>query len=339
MKIYNIFLFLILLSIASCEENTTNMTNTSPLEVNDPALYKIISREAVIDTLAEGFTWSEGPVWVEEEQMLLWTDVPNNIVWSWKEGQGKKKYIEPSGYTGKEKREGANGLIINQRGQLVLCQHGNRSVATMNTSLATPQSIFTILADNYKGKKLNSPNDIVQDKVGTYWFTDPPYGLPKKMEDPAKELDFQGVYRFGHLPNKKELELMTDELTYPNGLAFNPDESVLYVAVSDPKRAIWMKYNLDAQNNFVGEGTVFFDATKWVATKKGLPDGLKVRADGIIFATGPGGVLVFTPEGKHLGTINTGQATANCALNKAGTMLYMTADNYVMQIPLLPLEN
>ncbi len=320
----------------ACEKNTPSQ---SPLVVNDPALYKIIDKDVVIDTLAEGFTWSEGPVWLEQEQMLIWTDVPNNIAWSWKEGQGKKEYLNPSGYTGSGKREGGNGLIINQQGQLVLCQHGDRSVAAMDAPLTSPQSNFKILANNYQGKKLNSPNDIVQDKAGTYWFTDPPYGLPKQMEDPEKELDFQGVYRFGHLPNKDTLELMTDELSLPNGLAFNPTETVLYVAVSDPKRAIWMKYNLDAQNNFVGAGEVFFDATKWVATKKGLPDGLKVRADGIIFATGPGGVLVFTPEGKHLGTIDTGQATANCALNKAGTMLYMTAHNYVMRIPLLPMQN
>ena len=332
MKFKPFFLFFIILSITACEEK---MPTKSPLEVNDPALHKIISPNAVIDTLAEGFTWSEGPVWVEKEQMLIWTDVPSNIAWSWKEGQGKQEYLNPSGYTGIGKKEGANGLIINQSGQLVLCQHGDRSVAIMDTSLNSPQSKFKILANNYQGKKLNSPNDIVQDKAGTYWFTDPPYGLPKLMDDPEKELDFQGVYRFGHLPNKDTLELMTAELSLPNGLAFNPDESVLYVANSDPKRAIWMKYTLDEANNFVGKGEVFFDATEWVATKKGLPDGLKVRADGIIFATGPGGVLVFTPEGKHLGTINTGQATANCALNEAGTMLYMTAHNYVMRIPLL----
>lgn len=335
------FLFLFLaMSILSCKNesgmNTENKQATPRLESNDDSFYNIIAKDAVIETIAEGFSWSEGPVWVESEQMLLWTDVPENIVWSWKEGGQKEEYLKPSGYTGDGDREGANGLIINKDGQLVLCQHGDRKLVVMNASLNAPQPAFNFIASRYDGKKFNSPNDVIQDSDGLYFFTDPPYGLPKQDADPDKEMDFQGVFRT--IPSeetRKEVILLTDQLTRPNGLALSPDESILYVANSDPKNAIWMKYELTADKTLKDEGKVFFDATDWVKSKKGLPDGMKIRKDGIIFATGPGGVLVFTPEGKHLGTINTGHATANCALNEDGTMLYMTANNYLMRVPLL----
>jgi len=319
--------------IISCKEETVPIQ----LEAADPSFHEIIDKNTKGEIIAEGFTWSEGPVWLEKEQMLLWTDVPENIAWSWREGEEKKKYLAPSGYTGDKEREGANGLIINQKGQLVLCQHGDRKVAVMNAPLGVPKSEFDYIATNYQGKKFNSPNDIIQDKDGVYWFTDPPYGLPKQDEDPNKELAFQGVFRTGTAAESEEIVLLTDKLTRPNGLALSPDERYLYVANSDPDKAIWMKYELDDNKKIIGEGEVLFDVTEWVAAgKKGLPDGLKIRRDGTIFATGPGGVLVFNSEGKYIGTINTGQATANCALNSDETMLYMTADNYLMRIALKP---
>jgi len=312
--------------------------NNSPkiqLEAADPSFHEIIDKNAKGEIIAEGFTWSEGPVWIGNEQMLLWTDVPENIVWTWREGVEKKAYLTPSGYTGNDDREGANGLIINQKGQLVLCQHGDRKVAVMTAPLDAPKAEFDYIATDFQGKKFNSPNDIIQDSDGVYWFTDPPYGLPKQDKDPDKELSFQGVFRTGTAAEGKEIVLLTDKLTRPNGLALSPDERYLYVANSDPDKAIWMKYELDDNKKIIGEGEVLFDATDWVkAGKKGLPDGLKIRRDGTIFATGPGGVLVFNSKGKYIGTINTGQATANCALNSDGTMLYMTADNYVMRIAL-----
>ena len=327
MKFIYVFLFAVLI-MTSCKPKIQ-------LEAADPSFYEIIDAEANWEVIAKGFTWSEGPVWLEKEQILLWTDVPENIVWSWREGEEKKVYLTPSGYTDNGDREGANGLIINQKGQLVLCQHGDRKVAVMNAPLTVPKPKFDYIATDYQGKKFNSPNDIIQDSDGVYWFTDPPYGLPKQDEDPDKELSFQGVFRTGTAAEEEEIVLLTDKLTRPNGLALSPDERYLYVANSDPDKAIWMKYELDENKKIVGEGAVLFDATKWVKQgKKGLPDGLKIRRDGTIFATGPGGVLVFNSNGKYIGTINTGQATANCALNSDETMLYMTADNYVMRIAL-----
>lgn len=330
MKNTCIFVCSILIFIISCYHSPHIQ-----LEATDPSFHEIVDKNAKGEIIAEGFTWSEGPVWVESEQMLLWTDVPENIVWSWREGGEKKVYLTPSGYTGNGDREGANGLIINQKGQLVLCQHGDRKVATMTARLDAPKSEFDYIATDFQGKKFNSPNDIIQDSEGVYWFTDPPYGLPKQDEDPNKELNFQGVFRTGTAEEREEIVLLTDELTRPNGLALSPDERYLYVANSDPDKAIWMKYKLDSNKKIVDRGAVLFDATDWVkAGKKGLPDGLKIRRDGTIFATGPGGVLVFNPSGKYIGTINTGQATANCALNSDETILYMTADNYVMRIAL-----
>jgi len=326
----HLFFLLVIALLFSCQKD-----KSSENQVADQAFYNIVAEGAVMDTIASGFTWAEGPVWIESEQMLLWTDVPENKVWSWKQGGEKELYLEPSGYTGEGKGEGANGLIVNQEGKLVLCQHGDRRLVTMNAPLNAPQIAFNYIATLYDGKKFNSPNDVIQDSDGIYYFTDPPYGLPQQENDPAKEMNFQGVFRT--VPSdesKKDVILLTDALSRPNGLALSPDESILYVANSDPENAIWMKYQLNSAKEIEGEGEVFFDATKWVKTKKGLPDGMKVRKDGTIFATGPGGVLVFTPEGKHLGTINTGNATANCAFNADESILYMTADSYVMSIPL-----
>jgi gluconolactonase len=160
------------------------------------------------------------------------------------------------------------------------------------------------------------------------YFTDPPYGLEGKNDDPKKELPFNGVYR---LKRGGDLTLLTDKLTFPNGIAFSPDEKTLYVAVSDPKQAIWMAYDVK-EDGTIANGRVFFDSTSSVKSKKGLPDGLKVDAKGNLFATGPGGVLIFSPEGKHLGTINTGEATANCNWGNDGSVLYITADMYLCRI-------
>ena len=161
------------------------------------------------------------------------------------------------------------------------------------------------------------------------YFTDPPYGLEKVMEDPAKELDFQGVYRRS---KDGKLALLTKEMSRPNGIALAPDEKTLYVANSDPERAVWMAFDVKADGT-IGKGRVFYDAAKWVKeARPGLPDGMKVDRAGNLFATGPGGVHVFTPEGKHLGTLNTGEKTANCAWGEDGSVLYMTADMYLCRV-------
>lgn len=303
------------------------------IEIFDREMSEVVDTTSKIEILAEGFTWSEGPLWLNSENMLIFTDVPENKIYSWDEKNGKKEYLSPSGFTINDTRggkEGANGLALNADNELILCQHGNRAVAKMLTSLSAPSDSFKFLATTFNGKKFNSPNDLHITKNGDIFFTDPPYGLPGQDQDSIKELHYNGVYR---LSNDGSISLLDSTLTRPNGIAFSMDEKTMYVANSDPERAIWMKYTLDENKNIL-EKSLFADKTSLVATQKGLPDGMKVSKKGYIFATGPGGVLVFSPDGKHLGTFNTGYATANCALNEDESYLYMTAHNYLMRVKL-----
>jgi gluconolactonase len=303
------------------------------IERLDPAIDSLVPSDAVIEVLAEGFDWAEGPVWIEDGEYLLFSDIPPNRIYRWKEGAGHQVWLEPSGYTGDALRggePGSNGLLLDSEGRLVLCQHGDRRIARLDAPLTAPEPIFTTLADRYEGKRFSSPNDAVFDSRGALFFTDPPYGLPEGPGDPTKETPFNGVYRLGV---DGEVTLLTDELSRPNGIALSPDEKTLYVANSDPERAIWMAYDL-LPSGRINNGRVFFDATEQVADGPGLPDGLKVDEAGNVFASGPGGVLVFSPEGRHLGTVRTTQATANCAFDQDGTALYMTADSYLLRIRL-----
>lgn len=304
-----------------------NAETFGTLEVNDPRFFSLIELTAPLQKLASGFDWSEGPVWIKKGDYLLFSDVPSNTVYHWMEGRGVSVYLHPSGYTGATPRAGepgSNGLTTDSQGRLVLCEHGDRRVGRIEKN-----GRHITLADKFKGKRLNSPNDVVFKSNGDMYFTDPPYGLEKNVDDPKKEIPFQGVYR---VTPGGEVTLLTDQMTRPNGLAFSPDEKTLYVANSDPKKAVWMAYPVKADGT-LGNGRVFFDATPMVgASKKGLPDGLKVDAAGNLFATGPGGVLVISPDGKHLGTINTGEATANCGWGGDGSVLYITADMYLCRI-------
>lgn len=312
---------------------TVAYQTTGSIEKLDDDLDEIISEDATIEILADGFNWSEGPLWVPQHQMLLFADIPPNKIYQWTEQDGLELYLEPAGYTGEKSRggePGANGLLLDADNRLVLCQHGDRRIARMEAPLDDPQPRFSTLAAEYEGKRLNSPNDAVFRSNGELYFTDPPYGLEKGMDDPAKEIPFQGVYRLG---TDGQLHLLTKALSRPNGIAFSPDEKILYVANSDPDRPILMTYDVEENGN-ISNGRVFFDATELSKTEQGAPDGLKVKRDGILFATGPGGVLVLNPEGKHLGTIKTGQPTANCALDEEENTLYMTANMYLMRVRL-----
>ena len=294
------------------------------IERFDPRLDKIIPPGAKVERIAGGYDWSEGPVWDRKGQFLLFSDVPQNVVYKWKDGLAAPEvFLKPSGYTGKAPRggePGSNGLVMDSQGRLVLCQHGDRRIARLE-----PDKSFKTLVDRYEGKRFNSPNDAVYHSDGSLFFTDPPYGLLGKNDDPAKEIPFNGVYRLA--PDGK-LTLLTKEMTYPNGIGLSPDENTLYVANSDPEKAVWMAFPLK-DDGTIGPGHVFFDATRGVKTLKGLPDGLKVDRDGNLFATGPGGVLVFDPDGTHLGTLNTGEATANVGFGDDGSTLYITADIYL----------
>jgi gluconolactonase len=294
----------------------------------------LIDADAKQEILAEGFDWTEGPLWVEDLKGLLFTDIPKNAIHIIKNDGELKTYLTPSGYTGKEARGGevgANGLILNSEGFLVLCQHGDRRMAQMISNVDNPKPEFLTLADNYQGKRLNSPNDGVYDRLGNLYFTDPPYGLEFNMDDPAKELDFQGIYC---LKTDGELVLV-DSISRPNGITFSPDQSQLLVANSDPKQAVWYQYDIVAPG-VVANRQLFLDATEWVGKDgyKGLPDGMKMHPSGNLFASGPGGIWVFNPSGKPIARIFTGEATSNCAFSADKKMLFMTADGYVLRVGL-----
>ncbi len=290
------------------------------IERKDPRLDALLAPDARIEILADGYDWAEGPVWVKHAGYLLFSDVPSNRICRWKRGEGARTYLRPSG--------GSNGLAIDTAGRLVLCQHGDRRLARMEVSLERPAPRHVTLAGEFEGKRLNSPNDLVFHTDGAIYFTDPPYGLPKGMGDPGKELDFQGVYRLG---TDGELTLLTREMTRPNGIGLSPDERTLYVANSDPMHAAWYAFPVEADGT-LGAGRVFADFTAQVGGAKGLPDGLKVDEQGNLWATGPGGVIVFAPDGTHLGTLATGEATSNCAWGEDGSTLFITADQYLARI-------
>jgi gluconolactonase len=313
--------------VARAQEKESPTLGT--IERLDSRLDQLVPPGARVERLADGFDWSEGPVWDRRGAFLLFSDVPQNTVFKWQRGRGVSVFLKPSGYTGTIPRggePGSNGLIMDPRGRLVLCQHGDRRVARLEEDKS-----FKTLADRYMGKRLNSPNDGVFKSNGDLYFTDPPYGLLKLNDDPAKELDFNGVYRIS--ASDGSLTLLTKEMTFPNGIAFSPDEKTLYVANSDPKVAIWKAFPVK-DDGTLGEGRVFADVTASVGSKKGLPDGMKVDRAGHLFATGPGGVFIFSADGTHLGTFATGEATANCGWGDDGSVLYITADMYLGRIKL-----
>lgn len=307
---------------ASAVEPTAYPTLGS-IERFDPRFDQLLPVDAKIERLADGFIWSEGPVWIRDGAYLLFSDIPRNSVMRWQAGPGLSLFMKPSGYTGLKPREGesgSNGLLVDAQGRLVLCQHGDRRVARVEKD-----GSWTTLADRFQGKRLNSPNDAVFKSNGDLYFTDPPYGLAKGA---VRELDFCGVYRRSAAG---QLTLLTRDLSAPNGIAFSPDEKTLYVANSDPKRAVWMAFDV-LPDGRIGPGRVFFDATSLLKRMKGLPDGLKLDRTGNLFATGPGGVNVFSPDGKLLGRVNTGQLTANCCFGGDGSTLYMTAHMFICRI-------
>ena len=293
---------------------------------DDSRMDALIPTDARIDVLASGFEWTEGPVWVKEGGYLLFSDIPRNSIWKWKEGEGVSLFMKPSGYTGVTEygpEPGSNGLALDLEGRLVCCEHGDRRLSRLERDGGKKT-----LVDSYMGRRLNSPNDCAFKSNGDLYFTDPPYGLPRQLEDPRCELEFCGVFR---LSTDGQMTLLTKEMTRPNGIAFSPDEKTLYVAQSDPDRAIWMAFPVEADGT-LGSGRVFYDATPMVGKLPGIPDGMKVDQDGNLFAAGPGGILVFAPDGAVLGRIDTGQNTANCNWGDDGSVLYIAADEYICRI-------
>ncbi|WP_437229382.1 SMP-30/gluconolactonase/LRE family protein [Planctomicrobium sp. SH661] len=316
---------------ASFAQDSTNYPVLGEVVSLDPEFDELIAPGTPLQVVTSGFIWSEGPVWIREADgpgYLLFSDIPRNSIMKWVEGQGASVFMKPSGYTGVAdygNEPGSNGLLQDLQGRLVCCEHGDRrlSVLTVGGGKRT-------LVDNYQGRRLNSPNDAVLKSSGDIYFTDPPYGLPEQLKDPRAELDFCGVYK---VTPEGALTLLTKEMTRPNGIAFSPDEKILYVAQSDPEAALWMAFPVN-EDGTIGAGTVFAEANEAVkAGIPGLPDGLAVDHKGNVFASAPGGIWVFNSSGKLLGKINTGEATGNCTFGGAdGSILYIVADTYICRI-------
>jgi len=310
------------------------------LERYDLAIDKLVSSDAKIEVLGGGYDWSEGVVWVPapppradskeapESGYALFSDIPPNKIFKWQPGKGVSVFKEKVGYTGPEpppmKEPGTNGLALDSQGRLVMCCHGDRCIKRIEKD----GKIVTI-ADKFEGKRFNSPNDLVYAANGDLYFTDPPYGLQEQEKDKGRELDWFGVYR---LSRDGKVTLLTKEMTRPNGIGLSPDEKTVYVAQSDPKAPLWKAFPIKPDGSF-GESRTVLDASEWAKRgDKGLPDGLDIDATGNLWATAPGGVAIFTPEGKVLGRLNTGEATANCKFGNDKRTLFICADMYFCKI-------
>ena len=312
-------LLFLLPALASAQES---------IERLDPALDEILAPDAKIETLCKGFDWAEGPVWDEKERRLLFSDVPRNTIYQWKEGDTEATvYMKPSGFTGVGNygsEPGSNGLAMDDKGRLHFCEHGDRRV-----SYLTPGGGKRTLADNYNGKRFNSPNDLAIARNGDVYFTDPPYGLPGREKDTEfRELPFHGVYR---VTPQGVVSLVTRGLDRPNGVALSPDGKTLYIAQSHGPAPIIMAYPLKPDGS-AGGGKIFFNCKDLKGP--GAPDGLKVDAKGNVFSTGPGGCLILNREGKLLGRILCGRPTANVAFGENGTRLYLTSDDRILRVAL-----
>lgn len=316
-------------------KETTHARNTPYVEIVNSHALAIITPNAQFNILGTGYAWSEGPVWLPQENKLVFSDVPQNTLYQYKAGEGVSVYLKPSGATGMfahDSSQGGNGLLLNEDNQLVIMQHGDRRVALMDAPLNAPSARFISLATTYKGERFNSPNDGIFHSNGDLYFTDPPYGLKDGRKDAHKGLSFDGIFR---LTKNGKVILEDDSVLYPNGIVLSNDESRAIVAASDNNAAKWFEYDV-LENGSLDNKRVFYDASTLVGkdTEKGLPDGMVVHSAGYLFATGPGGVFVFTENGQLLAKIRTGKATANVTLSADEKTLYMTAHDTLMSVSL-----
>ena len=295
-----------------------------------PEIDNLIEKSAKIEILADGFEWSEGPVWSSQLNSILFSDVPENVIYSWNEDKGLGTFTRPIGYSGKVpnlKKAGTNGLTIDADGNLIICMHGDRKITRLE-KLNINRKVT--LVNSFDGNLLNSPNDLVYDSKGNLYFTDPPYGLLEGDNDKLKEIEFNGVYRVS--PNG-DIKVLVKNLTRPNGISISNDEKILYVANSAKNNPVIMQYDLSEEG--AKNPSIFFDGRELTKKDIGLFDGLKVHPTGNVFATGPGGVLVIKENGDHIGTIRTEVRTANCAFDENFQYLYMTSDMFLTRIKLL----
>ena len=322
--------FILSLSIL-CLPFLSEAQSASSIVFIKKSLSKIVSKVSEIKKIADGFEFTEGPVW-HKDGYLLFSDIPANKVMKYEPENGVSVYIENSGFVGTEENgdgPGSNGLTFDLEGNLIICQHGARQIVKMDT-----EGNFTPIARQFGGKRLNSPNDAIVMSNGSIFFTDPPWGLPLNADDPAKELDYHGVYQL----KKGGLILIDKDLSLPNGIALSPDEDYLYVADMDGDQKLYYRYELD-EDGTVTNKTVFFDASN--LEEQGSPDGIKVDSKGNCYFTGPGGVLIVNEKGEHLGTIQLPEQPANIGWGgKEGKTLFMTCRTslYAMELKIAGIQ-
>jgi len=342
-----IALLLVMLYVYGCDSSNNSSSKTEStqkdsalgkIELFDNSASSLIDTNATIEEIAKGYNWSEGPVWIADKKFLLFSDVPENKIFVWKEGDTAKLYLTPSGYTDTAERHGengSNGLTLDRNGKLLLCQSGNRQVVRLNASLDAPKPVFTVLSARYNGKRFNSPNDLVTDSKNNIYFTDPIYGLPQHENDPTREMTFEGVYK---LSTDGKTTLLIDSIPRPNGIVLSLDEKVLYLSSSDDIKPRWYKYNLDETGN-IKDGGILLDAVpiKEKASFKSAPDGMRIDNHGNLFASGPDGINIISPEGKRLALIKIyNRPASNCAFNETKDILFITADDLVLRVKLHP---
>jgi gluconolactonase len=313
----------------------------TPLNVErlDPSVAEIIPANATLERVATGFTWTEGPVWIRSGGYLLFADIPSNSIRKLTPDGKVSIFLQPSGYQGSAPyggpEPGSNGMTLDVRGRLTVAGHARRTVWRLET--LDPKGQITVLADSYQGKKFNSPNDLAYKSDGSLYFTDPPYGLPRNRD--IKEMQINGVYRIpkafyqkpGAPPANDQIQLLIKDLPRPNGIAFSPDEKYLYVNNSEPQK-IWMRYRVNPDGSLT-EGKVFFDASSDKRT--GAPDGMKVDVKGNVYSAGPAGVWIFSPEGKHLATIDIPERVGNLTFGGAeSTTLYIMGSSSLYRVSL-----
>ena len=338
MKNTYLYLFLIPLFFACQNQNSNESVikyTRGFVTILAESAENFVSSDSQIELLADSLTIGEGPLWLPNMNSLIFTQVQLNKTYKWNEEEGLSVFMDPSGYTGIVPAEpdgilGSNGMALNKDGELILAQHGDRRLAKL-VGWNTENPIFETLAGKFNEKLFNSPNDLTIAKNGDIYFTDPPYGfgLEKLLTSDLKEQPHNGVYK---LSTTGEISLLVDDITLPNGIALSPDNKTLYVNNSDVENPFITKF--DVTKGGLTNRSIFFDGTELSKTYQGWFDGLKVHSSGTVFSTGPGGVLIITPEGKHLATIGTTTNALNCAFGNDEKYLYITAFDYLARIKL-----
>jgi gluconolactonase len=307
-----------------------NKPGTGTIEFISKKLSGLISKDAKVEIVAEGFQFTEGPLWLEKQQMLLLSDVPGNTIYKWTETNGKEVYVKPGGYTDTARRGGfmgPNGLALSHDGKLLVCQHGDRRIAIMDAPLNAPQPKFITAAGQYNGKRLNSPNDLFLTAGGDLYFTDPSYGFEKGARDPKKEIPFQGVYK---MDKAGHITLLIDSIAQPNGIGIFPGGKRLLVSNSDNRKKMWYTYDIAADGS-LSNAKIFYDASSEKA--EGVCDGFKIDRKGNVFAAGPGGIWIFTRTGDLIGKIKIiGVSASNCAITPDNKTLFITANQYLLRV-------